>query len=107
MFSISDVEYAILETSGRLSLLLKSSKRPPNIEDFQDIDILAGDVIVPRNVIIDGDIDYDELDLSDFDETILISQIKNMGYNSVKRYIHLHSISKYYLVYSAKGEYII
>lgn len=81
VFSIEDVEYAILETSGRLSLLLKANKQPPLVEDF---DIKSKeDVWVPRHIIMDGEINKVELNLSGLTKDILNQKIINMGYSGI------------------------
>lgn len=81
VFSIVDVEYAILETSGRLSLMLKSEKCPPIMED---LNIATNNVWIPRNLIIDGEIDKQELYLSKMTKSELINRINEHGYKSIK-----------------------
>lgn len=81
VFSIVDVEYAILETSGRLSLMLKSEKCPPIMED---LNIATNNVWIPRNLIIDGEIDKQELYLSKMTKSELINKINEHGYKSIK-----------------------
>lgn len=81
VFSIVDVEYAILETSGRLSLMLKSEKCPPIMED---LNIVTNNVWIPRNLIIDGEIDKQELYLSKMTKSELINRINEHGYKSIK-----------------------
>jgi uncharacterized membrane protein YcaP (DUF421 family) len=56
--NIADVEFAILETSGNLSVIPKSQKRPVTPEDLQ-IDTEYEGLPVP--LIIDGRIQYDNL----------------------------------------------
>ncbi len=51
MPNIADVEYAILETSGKLSIIPKSLKRPVNPEDL-DLDIPYEGL--PITLIVDG-----------------------------------------------------
>lgn len=48
---ISDVQYAILETSGQLSVLLKESKRPATAEQLNINTSYEG---MPINLILDG-----------------------------------------------------
>jgi len=51
VFDVADVEYAILETSGELSVILKSAKRPVQP---QDMDIWPDYEGLPVTLIIDG-----------------------------------------------------
>jgi uncharacterized membrane protein YcaP (DUF421 family) len=53
IFNISDVEYAILETSGELSVMVKNTKRPVNTEDLK-LTPAYEDIPVP--LILDGEI---------------------------------------------------
>ena len=53
IFNLSDVEYAILETSGELSVILKSSKRSLNLED---ISIFPGKEELSVPLIVDGEV---------------------------------------------------
>ena len=53
MFNITDIEFAILETSGRLSILPKSQNRPLTPKDMQLPTAYEG---LCTNVVIDGKI---------------------------------------------------
>jgi len=81
IFSLENVEYAILETSGRLSVLPKDNKRQPIIEDF---DFEEKEIWIPRNIIMDGEIDDSELQYSGISRDELSNKLKNMGYGSIK-----------------------
>ncbi len=74
VFSIADVEYAILETNGNLSILLKPEKRGTIPEDFNITPEYEG---LPYDLIIDGKIMYDNLKKLGKDEKWLEKQIKN------------------------------
>lgn len=50
IFQVSDVEFAILETNGELSVLLKKEKQPTKWEDFFGVEVN----ITPLTVIMDG-----------------------------------------------------
>ena len=56
--SIEDVEYAILETSGQLSVIEKPNKRTTTPEDFG---IMPEYVGISYDLVIDGKIMYDNL----------------------------------------------
>ncbi len=53
IFNIADVEYAILETSGALSVISKSSKRPVNPGD---LGLTPPAETIPTPIIIDGEL---------------------------------------------------
>jgi uncharacterized membrane protein YcaP (DUF421 family) len=62
--NISDVAYAILETSGQLSIILKSPNRPLQP---RDMDIFPPPELMPISLIIDGQVikeNLEQLDLS-------------------------------------------
>nr|WP_285847958.1 MULTISPECIES: DUF421 domain-containing protein [unclassified Mesobacillus] len=65
---ISDVEYAILEPSGTLSIFQK------NYDDQQDNSSLA----LP--LIIDGEVQEDNLDMIDKSRSWMLEKLRNKGY---------------------------
>lgn len=79
--NISDVEFAILETSGDLSVILKSQKRPitPN-----DLNIQTQYEGIPVNLIIDGNINHDNLKHVNVSEDWLKTELEKFGINSFK-----------------------
>lgn len=58
VFNIADVEFAVLEQTGDLSVLLKKELRPLTPKDFN---IKVGKDTVPQTIIRDGQIVYDGL----------------------------------------------
>ena len=58
IFTLGDVEYAILETSGEISVIQKPEKRNTIPEDFNITPEYEG---IPYDLIIDGRIMYDNL----------------------------------------------
>lgn len=80
--NISDVEYAILETSGKLSVIPKSQKRPVNPEDLQIDTPYEG---LPLTIIIDGTLKRDNLQKVKLDETWLLNELRNFGLTSWKQ----------------------
>lgn len=79
--NVSDVEFAILETSGDLSLILKSQKRPITPSDLSIQTNYEG---IPTNLILDGKINHDNLRKIDLDENWLISELKQYNINNPK-----------------------
>ncbi len=59
IFNISDVEYAILETTGELTVLVKSTKRPVNLED---LNIIPAHEDIPLPLVLDGEVIQENLD---------------------------------------------
>ena len=58
VINIGDVEYAILETSGQVTVIQKPNKRTTIPEDFNMVPEYEG---VPYDLIVDGKIMYDNL----------------------------------------------
>jgi len=59
VYNIADVEYAILENSGRLSVILKSQKRPVTPQDLNISTAYEG---LPFPLVIDGVVQQDNLE---------------------------------------------
>ncbi len=79
--NVSDVEFAILETSGQLSTFPILSKQPVTIGDMQ---IKAQPDDLPYTVIIDGRVHSYNLSLVELDEDWLIKQLNNNNIKSPK-----------------------
>lgn len=65
---LNDVEFAVLETSGKLSLILKSQHRPVTPADLGISTAYEG---LPTVLVMDGDVMKDNLEQIDLDETWL------------------------------------
>lgn len=72
VFNLGDVEYAILETNGEVSVILKPNKRNTTPEDFSIEPDYEG---LPYDLIVDGKIMYDNLNKIGKDERWLLKQI--------------------------------
>ncbi len=68
--NISDVEFAILETNGQLSVIPKSQKRPANAEDLKLSTKYEG---LPLDLVIDGEVIIENLEKAELD----IAWLKN------------------------------
>lgn len=80
VFNVNDVEFAIAETDGQLTVLKKSARRPVSASDLG--------VSVPQEgltseLVVDGEIIYKNLLQNNVDEEWLITQLRNLGYNQV------------------------
>lgn len=75
--SVSDVEYAILETNGQLSVIPKSQKRPLCPADMNIITDNAG---ITYDVIVDGHILTENLNIAGKDRAWLHQELKKQNY---------------------------
>ena len=72
-FDVSDIEYAIMEPNGNISILPKENKRPVNLEDLNIAKNQSG---LCANVIIDGKIMEENLKNINKSKKWLLKQIK-------------------------------
>ncbi|MFZ3172651.1 MAG: DUF421 domain-containing protein [Carboxydocellales bacterium] len=80
-FNIAEVEFAILEPNGELSVLLKSQKRPLTPQDLQIPTKYEG---VPSELIEDGKIIRANLQQVHVDEQWLLNELRKQGINDVQ-----------------------
>ncbi len=73
IFTIGDVEYAILETSGEISVIQKPEKRNIIVEDLNITPEYEG---IPYDLVIDGKIMYENLKKIGKDEKWLQKQVE-------------------------------
>lgn len=81
VFNIADVEYAILEPNGELSVLLKSQKRPLTPQDLQLPTNYEG---IPSELIIDGVVIQQNLQQNNLTEEWLYRELEKKGVKTVK-----------------------
>jgi len=81
VFSIMDVEYAILEPNGALTVMKKSSKKPVTKEDMQILSEPAG---LPSEIITDGKIVEKNLAELGYSREQLNAELKKQGVKDVK-----------------------
>ena len=81
VFNLADVEFAVLETSGDLSVLLKSQKRSVTPEDLQLETSYEG---LPLVLIMDGQVMTSELKKSQLSEAWLRTELEKHGIKSPK-----------------------
>jgi uncharacterized membrane protein YcaP (DUF421 family) len=79
-FNIADVNYAIMECDGKLSVLFKSDQRPATPSDFQLTPPQTG---LTKDIIMDGKILYENLKTANLSETLLKDQLKAKGINKI------------------------
>ncbi len=81
IYNIADVEYAILETNGQLSVIPKSGKSKVTREDLN----ISGQYEAPAvEIIIDGDLIDSNLKLANISKAKLESELKKMNIQSTK-----------------------
>ncbi|MBR3120671.1 DUF421 domain-containing protein [Oceanobacillus profundus] len=80
-FSVREVEFAILEANGSLSVLKKSDYQPPTRKDMK---LSAQDVDLSTTLINDGEIIYDNLEEKNLSEEWLMEQLIEQGYNQLE-----------------------
>jgi len=80
-FSVREVEFAILEASGNISVLKKSKYDNPTREDMK---LKDEPVYLAINLILDGEILQDNLDAIGFDKEWLKKQIKKFGVEKIE-----------------------
>lgn len=81
IFDISQVYYAVLETNGEITVILKSAFRPCVPDDFA---IAPNQEEVSLALIMDGNLQYSNLDFAGVTEKKLMQKMKSMGFESEK-----------------------
>lgn len=99
--NIEDVEYAILETGGQLSVILKTSKMPIIREDLS---INAQYEGLPITLIIDGYLNQNNLSVAGLNENWLKEELKKNNINSVKNVLFAFVTADRKLKYQLKDK---
>ena len=81
-FDIDQIEYAILEANGDISILPKSKYRPVNTSDMK-LNVKKEGLC--RNIIIDGKIMKENLNSIGKNKDWVLQQLKVKGYNSLSK----------------------
>ncbi|MBD7938113.1 DUF421 domain-containing protein [Cytobacillus sp. Sa5YUA1] len=85
IFSIRQCEFAFLETNGTITALKKPEYTTPTIEDLQ---LKYPTIKVPINIILDGEIVYENLNILGWDVKLLDEKLKKKGYTNVKEILY-------------------
>ncbi|MDD3653888.1 MAG: DUF421 domain-containing protein [Desulfotomaculaceae bacterium] len=99
--NISDIEFAILETSGQLSVILKSQKRPLVPADINLPTTYEG---LPVTLIIDGHVFYENLAKINIEPEWVLAELKKFGINSFKEVLFASLDTEGKLFYQAKAK---
>lgn len=75
-FSLADVEFAVLETTGDISVFLKSDKKPATA---RDLEIKTAPLTEPQTVILDGNILNEPLTSLGLNRDWLSIQLEKLG----------------------------
>jgi uncharacterized membrane protein YcaP (DUF421 family) len=78
--NIADVEFAILETSGQLSIIPKSQKSPVTAEDLNIPTKYNG---LPLTLISDGKVNYNNLRKANLNRQWLSGELAKFGINEI------------------------
>lgn len=99
---ISDVEYAILETSGQLSVILKGPKQPATAEQMMVTTEYEG---LPINLILDGKLVKENLDGAKLTKEDIEKRLKkdNLTIENVF-YANIDATGEYYIEEKDKEE---
>lgn len=99
-FDLSEIEYAIMESNGRVSFLPKSKFKPLSSNDMKVKSPYKG---LTANLIIDGKIMRENLDYVKKDAKWLIVRLKNMGYQDIEELLLVVCDSNEVLTVYEKG----
>lgn len=100
-YNISDIEYAILETSGQLSIMPKVGINPVTKED---LNIITSQEQLPVTLILDGKINFKNLASIHQTEEWLYLQLESNNISSVKEVFLATKDSKGEFFYQLKGK---
>lgn len=79
-FNISDIEYALLETNGKLSFLPKADKQPPTLSD---LNIQKAQDGLTANVVIDGELMRENLTMLGLNEEWLRQELEKQRVSGI------------------------
>lgn len=99
--NIADVEFAILETSGQLSVIPKSGKRPVNPEDINLPTKYEG---LPVTLIIDGYVFRKNLAVINLSEEWLMAELRKFNIQSPKDVLFASLDTEGKLFFQAKSK---
>ena len=83
VFSVTDVDYAIFETDGSLSIMKKEAKQTLTKSDIHIDQTNVSIFPIPTSVISDGEIKQDNLKMLNLDRQWLEQQLKLSGVDSI------------------------
>lgn len=81
VFSLEDVQFAIMESNGQLSVLIKADKKP--VTPY-DMNLKVKNLSLINDIIIDGEIIDRNLKIAGIDKKWLQSELKRKSINNIK-----------------------
>jgi uncharacterized membrane protein YcaP (DUF421 family) len=100
-YNLEDIEYAILETGGQISIIPKSELEPAT---RKDLNVKTSQDMLPVTLILDGKINIKNLNLIKKDMSWLNSQLKKNNISSADQVFLALLDSKGKLAYQLKKE---
>lgn len=100
-YNLEDIEYAILETGGQISIIPKSDIEPAT---RKDLNVKSSQDMLPVTLILDGKINKQNLKLINKDKSWLINQLNKKNKLSADQVFLALLDSKGKLVYQLKKE---
>ncbi len=100
-YNLEDIEYAILETGGQISVIPKSELEPAT---RKDLNVKSSQDTLPVTLILDGKINNNNLKLLNKDMSWLNSQLKKNNISSADQVFLALLDSKSKFVYQLKKE---
>lgn len=80
VFTVQDIDYAILETDGSVSVLNKTAQQQPTRED---LNLPHEQVVMPFMLINDGELIQDNLDEIGRDKAWLLKELEKQNFSSI------------------------
>lgn len=81
VFNLEDVQFAIMESNGQLSVLIKANKKPITPYDME-LKVKSSSLV--NDIIIDGKIVDKNLEISGIDKKWLQSELKKKSINNIE-----------------------
>lgn len=81
VFAVQEVEYAVLETNGELSVLKKTEYQTPT---KKDLNVAPTEPQIAMTVITDGEMIKDNLAEANITEDWLLDELKRQNFDSIK-----------------------
>ena len=81
VFNLEDVQFAIMESNGQLSVLIKANKKPITPDDMN---LKVKSLSLINDIIIDGKIIDKNLEIAGIDQNWLQSELKRKIINNIE-----------------------
>lgn len=91
IFSLSEVQYAIFEHDGRLTVMKKPELQTPTLKDMK---LPTTPAFLPFSVVIDGEILPGNLAMAGVDETWLREELRRQGYPNSKQVLYAEMVGE-------------